>query len=81
MYKIGGGIRCPQVNISIYTYSYDPIPVVFSKAQGVHVWDPEGKHYYDFLSGYSALNQGKSPIGLVILNSRTLSSKDYQGYV
>lgn len=32
--------------------------VVFSKAKGVHVWDPEGKKYYDFLSAYSAVNQG-----------------------
>lgn len=34
------------------------MPVVFSKAKGVHVWDPEGKKYYDFLSAYSAVNQG-----------------------
>ena len=38
--------------------SYHPIPVVFSKAQGAEVWDPEGRHYYDFLSAYSAVNQG-----------------------
>jgi len=34
------------------------LPVVFAKAQGVHVWDPEGRCYYDFLSAYSAVNQG-----------------------
>lgn len=34
------------------------MPVVFSKAKGVHVWDPEGRRYYDFLSAYSAVNQG-----------------------
>ncbi|KAK3340555.1 ornithine aminotransferase [Neurospora tetraspora] len=39
-------------------HNYHPLPVVFSKAQGVHVWDPEGKHYLDFLSAYSAVNQG-----------------------
>mmetsp|Transcript_6938 Transcript_6938/g.9588 ORF Transcript_6938/g.9588 Transcript_6938/m.9588 type:complete len:440 (+) Transcript_6938:149-1468(+) len=39
-------------------HNYHPIPVVFEKAEGVHVWDPEGKHYYDFLSAYSAVNQG-----------------------
>ena len=39
-------------------HNYHPIPVVFSRAQGVNVWDPEGKHYLDFLSAYSAVNQG-----------------------
>ncbi|EON98035.1 putative ornithine aminotransferase protein [Phaeoacremonium minimum UCRPA7] len=39
-------------------HNYHPIPVVFSRAQGVNVWDPEGKHYIDFLSAYSAVNQG-----------------------
>lgn len=39
-------------------HNYHPLPVVFAKAQGVNVWDPEGKHYIDFLSAYSAVNQG-----------------------
>lgn len=39
-------------------HNYHPLPVVFAKAQGVNVWDPEGKHYLDFLSAYSAVNQG-----------------------
>src|SRR5690349_19272345 len=39
-------------------HNYKPIPVVLSKGKGVHVWDVEGKQYYDFLSGYSAVNQG-----------------------
>ncbi|KAH7001993.1 pyridoxal phosphate-dependent transferase [Ilyonectria destructans] len=39
-------------------HNYNPLPVVFSKAQGVHVWDPEGRKYLDFLSAYSAVNQG-----------------------
>lgn len=39
-------------------HNYHPLPVVFSKAQGVHVWDPEGRKYLDFLSAYSAVNQG-----------------------
>ncbi|KAK9456275.1 pyridoxal phosphate-dependent transferase [Dipodascopsis uninucleata] len=39
-------------------HNYHPLPVVFSKAQGAHVWDPEGKEYLDFLSAYSAVNQG-----------------------
>jgi len=37
---------------------YHPIPMVFDKAKGVEVWDPEGKRYLDFLSAYSAINQG-----------------------
>jgi ornithine--oxo-acid transaminase len=39
-------------------HNYHPLPVVLSRGQGVYVWDVEGKKYYDFLSGYSALNQG-----------------------
>ena len=39
-------------------HNYKPIPVVISKGEGVHVWDTEGKCYYDFLAAYSALNQG-----------------------
>lgn len=39
-------------------HNYHPLPVVLSKGDGVHVWDVEGKQYYDFLSAYSAVNQG-----------------------
>lgn len=39
-------------------HNYHPIPVVIEKGEGVFVWDVEGKRYYDFLSAYSALNQG-----------------------
>ncbi|HUR11399.1 MAG TPA: aminotransferase class III-fold pyridoxal phosphate-dependent enzyme, partial [Flavitalea sp.] len=39
-------------------HNYHPLPVVLSKGKGVFVWDVEGKRYYDFLSGYSAVNQG-----------------------
>ncbi len=39
-------------------HNYHPIPVVLSKGRGVFVWDVEGKKYYDFLSAYSAVNQG-----------------------
>ncbi|MBO6585820.1 MAG: ornithine--oxo-acid transaminase [Gracilimonas sp.] len=41
-------------------HNYHPLPVVLSKGKGVHVWDPEGNKYYDFLSAYSAVNQGHS---------------------
>ena len=39
-------------------HNYHPLPVVLRKGEGVHVWDLEGNHYYDFLSAYSAVNQG-----------------------
>ena len=39
-------------------HNYHPLPVVLEKGAGVFVWDVEGKRYFDFLSGYSALSQG-----------------------
>lgn len=39
-------------------HNYHPLPVVLEKGEGVYVWDVEGKRYYDFLSAYSAVNQG-----------------------
>lgn len=39
-------------------HNYHPLPVMLSKGEGVFVWDVDGKRYYDFLAGYSALNQG-----------------------
>lgn len=39
-------------------HNYHPLPVVLERGEGVFVWDVEGKRYYDFLSGYSAVNQG-----------------------
>ena len=39
-------------------HNYHPLPVVLSKGEGIYLWDVEGKKYYDFLSAYSAVNQG-----------------------
>lgn len=39
-------------------HNYHPLPVVLERGEGVHVWDVEGEKYYDFLSAYSAVNQG-----------------------
>jgi ornithine--oxo-acid transaminase len=39
-------------------HNYHPLPVVLQRGEGVHVWDVEGEKYYDFLSAYSAVNQG-----------------------
>lgn len=41
-------------------HNYHPLPVVLEKGEGVYVWDVEGRKYYDFLSAYSAVNQGHS---------------------
>jgi ornithine--oxo-acid transaminase len=57
-------------------HNYHPLPVVLSKGEGVHVWDVEGKHYYDFLSAYSAVNQGHCHpkiIGAMIEQAKTLT--------
>src|SRR5262245_43127139 len=45
--------------------NYHPLPVVIRRAKGVHVWDVEGKRYLDFLSAYSALNQGHNHPAIV----------------
>ena len=39
-------------------HNYHPLPVVLTKGEGIFVWDVDGKRYYDFLSAYSAVNQG-----------------------
>jgi ornithine--oxo-acid transaminase len=39
-------------------HNYHPLPVVLSKGKGIYVWDTDGRKYYDFLSAYSAVNQG-----------------------
>ena len=39
-------------------HNYAPVPVVLTRGEGVHVWDVDGNKYYDFLSAYSAVNQG-----------------------
>jgi len=39
-------------------HNYHPLPVILERGEGVFVWDTDGKRYYDFLSAYSAVNQG-----------------------
>lgn len=39
-------------------HNYHPLPVVLNRGEGIHLWDVDGKRYFDFLSGYSAVNQG-----------------------
>lgn len=57
-------------------HNYHPLPVVLSKGEGVYVWDVEGKKYFDFLSAYSAVNQGHSHpkiIDAMISQAKTLA--------
>jgi len=57
-------------------HNYHPLPVVLSKGEGVYVWDTDGKKYYDFLSAYSAVNQGHCHpkiIGAMIEQAQTLT--------
>ncbi|MCB0804045.1 MAG: ornithine--oxo-acid transaminase [Flavobacteriales bacterium] len=57
-------------------HNYHPLPVVLSKGEGVYVWDVEGKKYFDFLSAYSAVNQGHCHpkiIGAMVEQAKTLT--------
>ena len=66
-------------------HNYHPLPVAVARAKGVYVWDVEGKRYFDFLSAYSALNQGhnhpkivaaaKAQLGKVALTSRAFHNE------
>ena len=75
-------------------HNYHPLPVVLSKGKGVNVWDVEGKRYYDFLSAYSAVNQGhchpkiinalKDQVDTLTLTSRAFyndSLGEYEKYI
>eukprot|EP01102_Stenamoeba_stenopodia_P006989 TRINITY_DN1952_c0_g7_i1.p1 TRINITY_DN1952_c0_g7~~TRINITY_DN1952_c0_g7_i1.p1 ORF type:complete len:493 (-),score=61.24 TRINITY_DN1952_c0_g7_i1:26-1393(-) len=67
-------------------HNYHPIPCVFERAKGIYVWDPEGRQYFDFLSAYSAVNQGHChPKILKALNEQsgklTLSSRAFYNAV
>ncbi len=57
-------------------HNYHPLPVVLAKGEGVYVWDVEGKKYFDFLSAYSAVNQGHCHpkiINALVEQSKTLT--------
>tara|TARA_B100000787_G_scaffold170313_1_gene166317 strand:- start:35955 stop:37196 length:1242 start_codon:yes stop_codon:yes gene_type:complete len=75
-------------------HNYHPLPVVLSRGKGVYVWDVEGKKYYDFLSAYSAVNQGhchpkiiealKEQASILTLTSRAFHNNvlgEYEEYV
>lgn len=52
--------RCIQDEFQYGAHNYHPLPVVLNRGEGIYVWDVEGKKYVDFLSAYSAVNQGHS---------------------
>ncbi|GGG50371.1 ornithine--oxo-acid transaminase [Bizionia arctica] len=57
-------------------HNYHPLPVVLAKGEGVYVWDVEGNRYYDFLSAYSAVNQGHCHpkiVGAMVNQAQTLT--------
>jgi len=75
-------------------HNYHPLPVVLQRGEGVYVWDVDGKKYYDFLSAYSAVNQGhchpkiinalKEQAGMLTLTSRAFYNDQlgqYEKYV
>jgi ornithine--oxo-acid transaminase len=75
-------------------HNYHPLPVVLHKGKGVFVWDIDDKRYYDFLSGYSAVNQGhchpriiealKSQADILTLTSRAFHNNllgEYEAYI
>ena len=67
-------------------HNYHPLPVVLKRGEGVYVWDVEGKKYFDFLSAYSAVNQGHCHpkiISALINQSRklTLTSRAFHNNI
>ncbi len=57
-YKDISSLQAMALEDQYGAHNYHPIPVVLFKGEGVFLWSPEGKRYFDFLSAYSAVNQG-----------------------
>lgn len=58
MQEISSSKEAIQLEHTHGAHNYHPLPVVLTKGEGVYLWDVEGKKYFDFLSAYSAVNQG-----------------------
>lgn len=58
MEKVTSSKQAMELEDKYGAHNYHPLPVVLSKGKGIYLWDVEGKRYYDFLSAYSAVNQG-----------------------
>ena len=67
-------------------HNYHPLPVVLNRGEGIYAWDVDGKQYFDFLSAYSALNQGHqhpriTAVVLDQLQKLTLTSRAFHSDV
>ena len=58
IFKVNSSKEAIDLEYNFGAHNYHPLPVVLKKGLGVFLWDIEGKKYYDFLSAYSAVNQG-----------------------
>jgi len=68
--------RAMELEDKYGAHNYHPLPVVLSKGKGPKVWDAEGKEYFDFLSAYSAVNQGHCHpkiVGAMVDQAQTLT--------
>lgn len=71
-----GSAEAMKLEETYGAHNYHPLPVVLAKGKGAKVWDPEGKEYFDFLSAYSAVNQGHCHpkiINALIAQAKTLT--------
>ncbi len=58
MDTITSSLQAIEMEERFGAHNYHPLPVVLARGEGVFLWDVEGKRYFDFLSAYSAVNQG-----------------------
>jgi ornithine--oxo-acid transaminase len=68
--------RAMELEARYGAHNYHPLPVVLSRGEGVFLWDPEGRRYFDFLSAYSAVNQGHCHpriVAALVEQARTLA--------
>jgi len=76
MIKTMSSIEAMELENKYGAHNYHPLPVVLARGEGVFVWDLEGKRYYDFLSAYSAVNQGHCHpkiVGALVQQAQTLT--------
>jgi len=75
-YKVKNSKEAMALEDKYGAHNYHPLPVVLERGEGVYLWDVEGKKYYDFLSAYSAVNQGHCHpkiVNALIEQARTLT--------
>ena len=75
-YKVKSSKEAMELEDKYGAHNYHPLPVVLERGEGVYLWDVEGKRYFDFLSAYSAVNQGHCHpkiVGALIEQAKTLT--------